>query len=171
MKKIVLLALALVLSIGAASELLAEGAYETRGADSSMMQGDASTRGAADMQTDSMMRGPGMAAAQGSRASQLLNKEVKNLQGEKLGKITDIVIDPARSRVGYVALQSDAADKIFAIPLQALTIDPATNAVTLDISKSKLQSAPSFAKNQWPDVTNTQWLSDVHRYYGLTPTW
>lgn len=34
---------------------------------------------------------------------------------------------------------------------------------------SKLQSAPSFSQNSWPDITQPAWRHSIFSYYGMTP--
>lgn len=34
---------------------------------------------------------------------------------------------------------------------------------------SKLQSAPSFSQNSWPDITQPSWRHSIFSYYGMTP--
>ena len=41
----------------------------------------------------------------------------------------------------------------------------------LDVDKKRLGSAPGFDKDNWPDMTDTSWGSEVFTYYGATPYW
>lgn len=144
---------------------------------SSSMQDSSATRGAdssSSMQDSSASRGAqagGTAAAIGtpSRAKNLVDKKVKNPQGEDLGKIEDIVIDSASGRIAYVVIESD--DKLFAVPWQSFAPSATGTELVLNISKDKLKSAPGFSKNSWPDMANPQWGTEVHRYYGQQPYW
>lgn len=135
----------------------------TKGADSQSMQDSSATRGA--------RAGGSTMAAIGtpSRASTLIDKSVKNPQGEDLGKINDIVLDSATGRVAYVVLESD--DKLFAIPWRSFAPSATGPELVLNIDKQKLKNAPGFSKNSWPDMANPQWGTEVHRYYGQQPYW
>src|SRR5215813_1151152 len=59
------------------------------------------------------------------RASKVIGADVENPQGEKLGDIRDIVLDPATGRIRYAVLGSGGflslGEKYFAIPWAALT--------------------------------------------------
>ena len=107
-------------------------------------------------------------------ASNLIGTTVKNLQGETLGKITDLTI--SKDRVTFAIISHGGAleigDKLIPVPMNALTITDNKNA-TLDISKDKLATAPNFEKNskKWPDFSNRQYAEDTCRFYGVQPYW
>lgn len=107
-------------------------------------------------------------------ASNLIGTTVKNLQGETLGKITDLTI--SNDRVTFAVISHGGVlgigDKLIPVPMNALTITDNKNA-TLDISKEKLAAAPNFEKNseKWPDFSNRKWTEDTYRFYGVQPYW
>lgn len=108
-------------------------------------------------------------------ASTLTGDTVRNLHGDKLGHLEEIVIDLDSGRVNYAVLSSGGflgtGHKLFAVPWELLTVDTETKEVILDISKETLESAPGFDKDNWPDVHDRSWVSDVYRYYGREPYW
>ncbi len=57
-------------------------------------------------------------------------------------------------------------DKLFAVPWQSLKLDTANKRFTLDVNKEKLESAPGFDKDNWPDMADSSWQNTVHSYYG-----
>jgi hypothetical protein len=60
-------------------------------------------------------------------------------------------------------------EKLFAVPWSALTLDTVNKRFVLDASKERLESAPGFDKDHWPDMADTTWAKEVHDYYGVTP--
>jgi hypothetical protein len=62
-------------------------------------------------------------------------------------------------------------DKLFAIPLEALTINPQDHTVILDVDKEVLKDAPGFDKDHWPDNAQYEagWLLDIYEYYEYSP--
>lgn len=108
-------------------------------------------------------------------ASTLTGDDVRNLDGEKLGHLEEIVIDLDSGRVNYVVLSSGGflgmGDKLFAIPWDLLTVDTENKEVILDVSKDSLKDAPGFDQDNWPDVHDRSWVGDVYRYYGREPYW
>jgi sporulation protein YlmC with PRC-barrel domain len=96
------------------------------------------------------------------RAHELIGKEVKNTQGEDLGRIHDLVLTPDDQHVSYVALSSGGVmgvgSKLYAIPWQALKVE-ADGRVTTSITKDQLKTAPEFTHHNWPSQADTHWLS------------
>jgi hypothetical protein len=61
-------------------------------------------------------------------------------------------------------------EKLFAVPWQALHLDTVNKRFVLDIDKDRLQNAPGFDKNAWPDMADAQWAQQIHSFYGTDPT-
>lgn len=90
--------------------------------------------------------------------------EVKNLQGEKLGEIEDILID-SQGRISFVMLSH--AGKMIVIPYIALSIEG--NIFVLDANEEKLASAPGV--DQKEDSIDQAKAKEIYRYFGQTPFW
>ena len=80
-----------------------------------------------------------------------------NGTGENLGKIEDIVIDIRDNEIAYAILSFGGVlglgDKHFAIPWDAVAFSPAQHCVVLNLEKSRLENAPGFDPDNWPDIT------------------
>jgi sporulation protein YlmC with PRC-barrel domain len=90
-----------------------------------------------------------------NKASKLTGMEVRNKQNEKIGKISDVVIDLKSGRVAYAVLSSGGAlggGKNVAVPIQALTVEKGKKDLLLNVDKQQLKEAPGFAKNDWPPL-------------------
>jgi len=110
------------------------------------------------------------------RASKLIGADVENLQGEKLGDIKDVVLDPETGRITYAVLSFGGfmglGEKYFAIPWSALTSKGGEKGdFVLNVDKDKLKNAPGFDKNNWPNMADRHWAQQVYTYYGITPYW
>ena len=57
-------------------------------------------------------------------------------------------------------------DTLFAVPWSALVLDTMNKRFMLDVDKARLESAPGFDKDHWPDMANPEWAADIHDYYG-----
>ncbi len=90
--------------------------------------------------------------------------EVKNLQGERLGEIEDLVID-SQGRVPFVMLSHGG--KTVVIPYSALSIE--RNYFVLDASEEKLASAPLVGEKE-ESIDQTK-ATEVYRYFGQPPYW
>ena len=108
-------------------------------------------------------------------ASTLKGDSVKNRADENLGSLHDIMIDLQSGRVAYGVLSFGGflgvANKLFAVPWSALVVDEDRKCLILDADKSKLENAPGFDKDNWPDMADTSWGERVYSYYGQTPYW
>ena len=108
-------------------------------------------------------------------ASTLDGDPVKNPQGEKLGKIEDIMIDVPTGRVAYAVLSFGGflgmGDKLFAIPWTSFMLDEDEKCFVLNVDKETLKSAPGFDKDNWPDMADATWRTEIYSYYGAKPYW
>jgi sporulation protein YlmC with PRC-barrel domain len=108
-------------------------------------------------------------------ANTLAGDKVRNSEGEDLGKVDAIMIDIPSGRVAYAVLSFGGIlrmdNKLFAVPWSALRVDEDEKVFILDVDKKMLESAPGFDKNNWPDMADTEWGSEMFRHYGLTPYW
>jgi sporulation protein YlmC with PRC-barrel domain len=88
------------------------------------------------------------------KASVFIGSSVVNEQGESLGKIDDLVIDPASGQIKYAALSHGSilglGGKLFAVAWEALKLQPDGKTFVLNVSKETLDNGAGFDKNNWP---------------------
>jgi sporulation protein YlmC with PRC-barrel domain len=108
-------------------------------------------------------------------ASTLIGNDVRNRQGEELGKVEDFMLDLETGRVAYAVLSFGGflglGNKLFAVPWSAFTLDSPHHAFVLDVSKERLKEAPGFDKGHWPDVVDSEARTRIFAFYGVTPDW
>ncbi|MCO5396968.1 PRC-barrel domain-containing protein [Ralstonia soli] len=108
-------------------------------------------------------------------ADTLEGDRVVNLNGEDLGKITDIMLDVQRGRIAYAVMSVGGflgiGDKLFAVPWSAMSLDIDRKCFVLDADKDRLESAPGFDKDHWPAMADSTWATSIHEYYGSRPYW
>jgi sporulation protein YlmC with PRC-barrel domain len=108
-------------------------------------------------------------------ASTLTGNSVRNSAGDDLGEIDEIMIHLPSGRVAYAVLSFGGilgiGSKLFAVPWSALQVDEDKKCFVLDVDKKTLESAPGFDKDNWPDMTDTTWGTEVYAYYGIIPYW
>ena len=104
-------------------------------------------------------------------ATTLIGDPVVNRNGESLGKIEDLMIEPERSRVSYAVLSFGGflgtGNKLFAVPLQAMRLSREEKRFVLDVDKERLKNAPGFDKDQWPDFADPAYNTKLYSYYGI----
>ncbi len=103
-------------------------------------------------------------------ADTLLGEDVVNRNDDALGDIKEIMIDMRSGQVAYAVLSFGGilgiGEKLFAVPWQALQLDTVNKRFVLDISKDRLESAPGFDADAWPDMTDVSWATQIHNFYG-----
>jgi sporulation protein YlmC with PRC-barrel domain len=108
-------------------------------------------------------------------ASSLAGDSVKNAAGEDLGKIDEIMIDIPSGKVAYAVLSFGGVlrmgNKLFALPWEVLTVDEDRKCFILNVDKATLENAPGFDKDNWPDMAEPSWGTQIYGYYGRRPYW
>lgn len=101
--------------------------------------------------------------------------KVYSADGERLGRIKDVIVDLSFGKVAYAVLQFGGffgiGDKYFAIPWEALMPNPEDDNFILDIDKNLLLQAEGFDKNDWPDMADYRWGLGIYSHYGYRPYW
>jgi sporulation protein YlmC with PRC-barrel domain len=102
-------------------------------------------------------------------ATTLKGTTVRTGQGDDLGKVEDLMINTDTGAVDYAVLSFGGfmkiGNKLFAVPLQALRVDSEEETLVLNESKERLENAPGFDKDNWPNHADNKWFSDVRTYY------
>jgi sporulation protein YlmC with PRC-barrel domain len=102
-----------------------------------------------------------------------MKDNVVNPQGENLGEIKDFMIDTENGRVVYAVLSFGGlwgiGDKLFALPMDALTVDTNNERFVTDIREDQLDDAPGFDKDNWPHTIDRDFVTRVYTHYGYEP--
>ena len=108
-------------------------------------------------------------------SSSICSDQVRNAAGDNLGKIEDLMIDVNSGRIAYAVLSFGGflkmGNKLFAIPWPALALDAVNKEFVLNVDKSVLENATGFDKDNWPDMADPRFGSDIYRHYGYKPYW
>ena len=111
------------------------------------------------------------------RASELIGKDVVNVEGKDVGDLKDFVINMNTQKVHYAVLEFDPgifkSEKLFAVPLRAFMFkrdqgdrtDLKTENLVLNVGKSQLEKMRGFEKNKWPDINDSVYVVDIDRYF------
>lgn len=103
-------------------------------------------------------------------ASSLEGNDVKNAEGEKLGDIKEIMLDTSDGRIAYYVLSFGGfmglGDKLFAVPPEAMRLDQEEECFILNVDQDRLEDAPGFDKDNWPDMTNPEFTTRIYTHYG-----
>ena len=95
------------------------------------------------------------------------------MQGEKLGSIKEIMLDVENGIVSYAVMSFGGflsiGEKLFAVPWSALTIDRENKCFVMDTNEERLQQAPGFDEDNWPNMADPAWEQTIHAHYGNRP--
>lgn len=105
------------------------------------------------------------------RASTINGMKVRNPANENIGTVDELVVDIKAGKVKYAALSfggfAGFGNKLFAIPMTALTLKHGADETffVLDIDAAKLNSAPGFDKDHWPNTADPNWSAEIDKFY------
>jgi sporulation protein YlmC with PRC-barrel domain len=109
------------------------------------------------------------------RASEVIGLNVMTPDNEDtIGEVNDLVLDADTGKIRYAAVSVGGflgiGDKMVAVPWNAFECrkDEDDNSyLSLDTTKEKLEKAPGFDQDNWPDFSNEEWSGDNDRYFGV----
>ncbi len=106
-------------------------------------------------------------------ANEYIQYEIRNLQNEKLGQVTDLGIDLIYGRIVEVLVESDGSlnvgRKIVAVPPLALIPDPVEKIYRLNISTEAFKTAAAIDVTKWEDAGRSERVADAYRLFGQVP--
>jgi hypothetical protein len=95
------------------------------------------------------------------RATDFLDTQVVNNDGEVLGEVHELAIDARSGRVHYVVLEVGGFlginEKLIPYPVSALSPGPGDARVVLDVRPEQLAHAAGFPRDRWPAWTDRVW--------------
>ena len=108
-------------------------------------------------------------------ANDLLHLQVNSPEGDELGKLEDIVVQPG-GRTSYAVVSFGGwlgmGDKLFAMPWSLLravepeaTVEDGERSLVLLLNKERLRTAPGFESKSWPTMAGPDWTKDVDAFY------
>jgi sporulation protein YlmC with PRC-barrel domain len=109
------------------------------------------------------------------RASKIMDMEVRNQAGTKLGEVDDLVIDMNTGKVRYAALSYGGflglGDKLFAVPWSAFKTKYDTadeeHFMVVNLDEATLRKGSGFNKDAWPNFADSKITSEIDKHYGV----
>jgi sporulation protein YlmC with PRC-barrel domain len=106
-------------------------------------------------------------------ADTLIGNDVFNQNNEDLGDIKEIMLDMTSGQVSYAVLSYGGflgmGERLFAVPWDALKLDTENKRFVLNVDKERLESAPGFDKDHWPDMADQTWRNEIESFYETKP--
>lgn len=111
--------------------------------------------------------------AMAHRVSDLIGKDVNNLDGNEVGEVEDLVINMATSQVHYAVVDFDsgAASPVtdYAVPLRMLSLSRDGDDLVLNADQAAVQRLMAFPQERWANLNDGVWVADVDRYLVVVP--
>lgn len=107
------------------------------------------------------------------KASKLMGTSVNTLQDQKLGKVENILIDLGAGRIVALVISSGGfigiGEELSAIPPTAFKYNGQQHTLQLDATKDSLANSPHFKGDEWPDMSQPSYVTEVYQAYRVEP--
>jgi sporulation protein YlmC with PRC-barrel domain len=107
------------------------------------------------------------------KASQLAGMKIENVSNQDMGTVKNVAVDLPVGRVVYVVLAPAPSlnlnSNLYLLPPQAVTLSPDQKNLVSDITAEKLATAPHFANNSLPNLSDSTLAAQVYQFYGKQP--
>ncbi|MEW6667940.1 MAG: PRC-barrel domain-containing protein [Thermodesulfobacteriota bacterium] len=104
------------------------------------------------------------------RAAKIVGMSALDSQGQYLGRIDDLVFGED-GQIQYVVVARGEVlgmgGKLVPVPWSAASFHPDKEGmVNFNVSRDRLNSAPSFSKGEWDNFASSEFKEQIHAYYG-----
>lgn len=100
-------------------------------------------------------------------ASELLDRDVANPNGEVVGEAEDFIVDRGSGRIEYMLVESGSVmgvgGRTIAVPYTRFGHDEAQERFTLDMTPEQVRQAAEFVPENWTELKQTSWIDDLDR--------
>jgi hypothetical protein len=108
------------------------------------------------------------------RTSTLMDTTILDPQGQKLGRIKDVLLDSRKSYATFVVLDAEAhcpGHAMLVVPFQALWVsfNPLDHrqSVVLNLRPDQLRAAPQIHNDEWQMLQNPHFLEEARNFYQI----
>ena len=105
------------------------------------------------------------------RATEVMGTEVKNPEGQTLGRIRDLVVDTREGRVAYSILAvAGEAERFAVVPWSAIDLGTRTQMAQLNTDRRSLE-ASAFTERDLARLSDEQYARTIHDRFNREPYW
>lgn len=119
--------------------------------------------------TTSEMKHSSMSATGDVRLSKLMDADVKSKDGEDLGSLEDLIINPQTGKIEFAVLGRGGflgiGEKLVPVPWKAMSIQ-SEEEFSLNVDKEKLRSAPTIDKN-YSNLSTPGYTVTIYQFYAV----
>jgi sporulation protein YlmC with PRC-barrel domain len=108
-----------------------------------------------------------------AKVSQLLDHEIRDSSGNKIGRVREIALDLRNGRIAEIIVGSGGflgiEEKDTAVPPAEFVWDPQTKKLACQLDEEHLRNAPGFDLSRWADSTTPGKIREVYNRYNVAP--
>ncbi|MBA3312418.1 MAG: PRC-barrel domain-containing protein [Planctomycetota bacterium] len=104
----------------------------------------------------------------------LVGAKIRNAKGEDLGEVEEMVVDVNDGSIRYAVVSYggflNLGDKLFAVPLKAMTLrnnEDNESFFIVDIDQQRLEDSKGFDDDHWPNFADKSFTASVNTTYGI----
>jgi sporulation protein YlmC with PRC-barrel domain len=106
-------------------------------------------------------------------ANKLMGISLRNQQGDKLGKVENIIVDLKAGRIAAVIIRSDrylwTGGMLHAVPATELRLNKDHNSLLLNVGRVEFSQSPHFDISQWPNYPLPGYGAGIYSPYKIEP--
>ena len=106
------------------------------------------------------------------RASKIIGADVKNVKGDDLGDVQDLIVNADDGKVDYAIVAFGGTlgfgEKLFAYPMDRFKAGTAGDELVLNASEEEMKNAPGFDRSNWPTWGTSGYRGEVEKHFGQT---
>ena len=107
-----------------------------------------------------------------ARASQILDREIVDANGHRMGKVRELALDLQNGRIAEVVVGTGGflgiKEKNTAVPPSEFSWDPEAKKLTCRLDPEQLRNAPIFDTANWSGSVAPEKVRAAYRRYGIT---
>lgn len=109
------------------------------------------------------------------KSSRVIGTEVYNMNGEKIGKIEDIILDKLSPRIMFAVISFGGflgiGEKYHAVPWALLDYQDSTGGYVVPFSKEVLENAPTYDLDELVANDGMNARTEAYDYYKVESDW
>lgn len=109
---------------------------------------------------------PAPAARRIVKATNIIGSSVECRDGNELGKIKDLIVEPRSGRVVYAIVNSSSG--YLPVPMEVLRAKGDRGGYSMPMTMTELRDRPTIQANRDPNWNDTAWNRSIYESYGLT---
>ena len=107
--------------------------------------------------------------------NEILGLPVLDTRKERIGALSDIMLDLRSGRIAYGVVTLDRApewsERVIAVPWNAMHLDAGAEHLCVNALRDWIQRAPSMQADAMPNLLDHECAVLIHSFFGTKPYW